>query len=82
MYLHKAEASVQSTLRAATNSTITVTEVRVIVSVCEILRARVRWEMCQLWERVYLKGWTWKHPKQGFPCIRKQKYMCTKKKKN
>lgn len=34
MYLHKAEASVQSTLRAATNSTITVIEVRVIVSVC------------------------------------------------
>ncbi len=54
MNLHKAEASVQSTLRAATNSTSTVTEVRVIVSVSvyEILRARVRWEMCQLWERV------------------------------
>lgn len=36
----KAEASAQSTLRAATSSTITVAEMRVIVSVCVCERLR------------------------------------------
>lgn len=49
MYLQKTEASVQSTLRARTTSTITLAETRVIVSVCVcvILKARVRCETGQ-----------------------------------
>jgi len=62
MYLHKGEASVQSTLRATTISTITLAETRVIVSVCEILKASVRCEMGQETPCLYTVGRTWKQP--------------------